>query len=96
MPMFIPVYIMEDMVESVAQKTIGEFGPRQYGLRIPTGVALKILGRQKKNISVENFVNQLANNNPPWASYREFISGCLTVVDKQPVVYPVGIRETWR
>ena len=57
MPMFIPVYIMEDMAESVAQKTIGEFGPRWYGLRIPTGVALKILGRQKKNISVENFVN---------------------------------------
>ena len=45
---------------------------------------------------VENFVNWLSNGIPLWAAYCAFKSGRLIVLDKQPVVRPVGVGETWR
>ena len=38
----------------------------------------------------------MANQNPPWAAYRAFISERLILLDKLPGVRPVGIEETWR
>ena len=46
--------------------------------------------------SVENFVDWLANKSPPWTDYREFISGRLIALEKQPGVCQVGFGETWR
>ena len=42
------------------------------------------------------FVEWIANNNPPWESYFQFMSGCLIAIKKQPCVLPVGVGETWR
>ena len=42
---------------------------------------------------VDTFVDWLANGSPPWAAYREFMSGRLIVIDKQPGVRLVGYRR---
>ena len=41
------------------------------------------------------FLYWLANESPPWAAYRAFMSGRLIVLEKQPGVSPVGVGETW-
>ena len=41
-------------------------------------------------------MNWLANQNPSWAAYGEFMSDRLIALDKLPGVRPVGVRETWR
>ena len=51
---------------------------------------------RKLCISVEYFVEWLSNQNPPWDSYQEFVSGRLIALDKLPGVRPVGVGETWR
>ena len=50
---------------------------------------------KKLYISVEYFVNWMANQNPPWAAYQAFMPGRLMTLDKLPGVNPVGVRETW-
>ena len=52
-------------------------------------------GQQKLCISVEIFVDWLANKNPPWTAYRVFVSGRLIALYKQPGVSPVRFRETF-
>ena len=37
----------------------------------------------------------LANNNPPWYTYQTFMSRRLSILDKQPAVHLLGIREPW-
>ena len=46
--------------------------------------------------SIEIFVNWIANQRPPWASYRVFMSVCLIALDKLPAVHPVLVGETCR
>ena len=38
----------------------------------------------------------LANGGLPWASYREFMSFHLIVIDKKPSVRLVDVGETWQ
>ena len=38
----------------------------------------------------------LANNNPPWSSYREFMYEKIIELDKLPGVHTVGVGEMWR
>ena len=38
----------------------------------------------------------LANQSPPWGTYRDLMYGRLIVLDNLPGVRPLGIRETWR
>ena len=40
--------------------------------------------------------NILANEHPPWASYRALMACRLVALDKQPGVRPVGIGEIFR
>ena len=57
----------------------------------------KNLGRTETiGISVEIFIHWIANNNPPWATYRVFMPGSLSMLDKQPNAHSVGVRENWR
>ena len=58
----------------------------------------KIWGRYQKTLYyyVEIFVDWLANNNPPWEAYCAFMSGRLITLEKQPVVCPINVGETWR
>ena len=51
---------------------------------------------KKLRISVEYFVDWMENYSPPWAAYRDFMSGLPIALDELPVVRPVGIGETWR
>ena len=50
----------------------------------------------KKCISVEIFVDWIANHNPPWAANRAFMSGRLVALEKRPGLCLVGFRETWQ
>ena len=47
-------------------------------------------------ISVEMFVDWLANKNPPWEACCAFMSCRLITLDKQPGVSPGGVGENWR
>ena len=38
----------------------------------------------------------MANGRPPWAAYRELVSGRLIDLDKFPGVWPFRVGETWR
>ena len=80
---FIPVDIMEDVVESVARTLLGSLGPGGTDPEALQGWILKFREYRKKLcISVEIFVDWLANKNPPWVSYCAFMSGCLIALDK--------------
>ena len=52
--------------------------------------------REKLHISVESFVDWLANKIPPWTDYWAFMSGRLIKLDKRLWVRPVGVEENWR
>ena len=45
---------------------------------------------------MEIIFNWLANGIPPWAAYCAFMSDILISLEKQPVVRPVGLGETWK
>ena len=44
---------------------------------------------------VRDFVKWLGNGRPPWATYRDLMSGRLILLDKQPGIRPVEVGETW-
>ena len=45
---------------------------------------------------VWEFRDCMAKGSPPWAAYREPISGRLISLNKCPRIRPVGVGETWR
>ena len=96
-PIFIPVNITEEAVESVAQKLLVSSGPggtdseALQGWLLKFGEDINRLRTSKKKI-----VGWLANGSLPWAAYHVFMSGRLIVLDKQTCVRPVGVGETWR
>ena len=66
------------MVKLVLQKRLGRAGTGGIDLGDLQGWLLKFGDHTKKLlISVESFVDCLANHNPPWASSQEFIPGNL-------------------
>ena len=77
-------------------ETSRECRARWHGIGSFTGVSTKIWRPQEKIlISVESFVEWLANRSPPWDAYRSFMSFSLIALNKLPSVRPVGTRETW-
>ena len=42
-----------------------------------------------------DFVEWLGNGRPAWAAYRALMSGRLIALDKQNVIRPAGVGETW-
>ena len=96
-PIFIPVDIREEPVESVARKLSGSSGPGGMDSEALQGSLLKFgEDSTKLRTDVETFVDWLANGSPPWAAYSAFMSGRLIALNKQPGVRPVGVGETWR
>ena len=70
-PIFILVDTTGDLVESVAQKLSGSAGPGGTDLEDLQGWLLKFGDDSNKlRISVESFVEWLANQSPPWAAYQ--------------------------
>ena len=89
---FIPVDISEYVVKSVVQKLSGSSGPVSTDSEALQEWLLKFIEDSKKlRISIEIFVDLIANNNPPWASYCSFMFGCLITVDGKPGVCLVGV-----
>ena len=94
-PVFIPVDITEDVVKLVTQKLLGSASPGDTDLEALQGWILKFGCHSKKlRISVEYFRAWMANQNPPWAAYRPFISGCLIALGNLPGLSPVSVGET--
>ena len=96
-PIFIPVKITEEAVESVAQMFLvisGSGGTDSEALQ----VWLLKFGEDSTRLRnrVENFVDWLVNGSPPWADYFTFMSGLMFALDKQTGVLTVGVGETWR
>ena len=78
------------------RKLLGGSGPGGTGSEALHGWLLE-LGEDSTRLctSVETFVDWLVNGSPPWAAYCAFMSGHLIVLNKYPVVSPVGVGETW-
>ena len=96
-PIFIPLNIKEDAAESVAQKRSGSSGPGGVDSEALHGWISKFGGNRKiLRTCVENFVNWIANNSPPWAAYCAFMSGRLSLLEKQPGVFLVRVGVNWR
>ena len=93
----LPVDISEGVVKLVARKLWASLGPSGMDLESLQKQILK-LWEDSKNIyiSVEGFVDWLANTNPPWSAYCAFMSGLLIAIEKQPITFPVGVGENWR
>ena len=96
-PIFITVDITEGVVKLVARKLSESLGPSGTDLESLQKQILK-LWEDSKNIyiSVKSFVDWLANTNPPWSAYCAFMSGLLIEIEKQPIIFPVGVGENWR
>ena len=93
MHIFIQVYITKDVVNSVEWKLSGSVGPGGMDLEDLQGWLLKYRDDSKKpHISVEYFVDWLANKSPPWSAYKGFMYGLLLVLNKKLGVRPVGVR----
>ena len=93
MPIFIPVDIMEDVVELVVRKIFGSSVPGGTDSEALQGCLLKVWeDRKKLSLSVEIFVYWIANKSPPWSAYYSFMSGRMILLDKHYVVCPVGAR----
>ena len=94
MHIFIQVYITKDVVNSVEWKLSGSAGHGGIDLEALQGWLLKYRDDSKKlHISVEYFVDWLANQSPPWSAYKAFMYGRLLVLNKQPGIRPVTVRE---
>ena len=80
-PIFIPVDITEEAVESVARKLLGISRPGGTDSEAIQGRLMKF-GEYSTILrtSVEIFLDWLANGIPPWAAYCAFMSGRLIVI----------------
>ena len=92
-PIFIPIDITEEAVESVARKLLRSSGPGGTDSEALQGWLLKFEEDiTRLHTRVVTFIDWLANASPPWAAYGAFMSGQLNALDKQPGVHPVGVR----
>ena len=91
---FIPINIMEEAVESVAQNFSGISGLGGTDSEASQGWLMEF-GKESTRLrtSVETFVELLTNGGLHWADYFEFMSGRLIALDKHPGIRPVGIGE---
>ena len=96
-PAFVDVDITADVVESVARRLTGSAGLGGTDAHALKHWLLKF-GKVSAELreAVASFSMWLANDFPPWAAYRAFMSGRLVALDKCPGVRPIGIGETWR
>ena len=93
----IPMDITEEVVNSVAQKVSGSTGPGGTDSEALQGWIINFVDHSRKlSISVESFVDWMANKNPPWDGYRACMYGHLIALYNIPVVRPVGVGETFR
>ena len=75
--------ITENVVNSVTRELLGIAGPGGTDLEALHGWLLKFGDHSiKLRIIVEYFVKWLANQNPPWDSYQEFMSSCLLALNE--------------
>jgi hypothetical protein len=89
--------ITAETVESVAGKLSGGAGLSGFdsinlkNLLLQHGQASQRL----RNVCAK-FARWLANDHPPWASYRAMLANRLIALDKMPGIRPIGIGDIWR
>ena len=96
-PDLTPVDITKNTVTAVAGRLSGGDGPggaesvslQHWLLRFGAASA-------ELRLIVGEFVEWLGNGRPPWAAYRDLMSGRLIALDKQPGISLVRVSETWR
>ena len=96
-PAFIDIDITEDTVEEVSRHLSGGAGLNGTDSQ-EMSRWLTCYGPASRELrqTVAELANWLANNTPPWAAYRAFMSGRLIALDKCPGIRPIGIGEIWR
>ena len=94
-PIFVTVYITEDVVKLIMQKRLGGLGPGGMYSKALTGWVLKF-GEYSKNFAPAlDFFNWLSYQIPPWQVYCSFMSVRLIDINNQPGMISVGLREIW-
>ena len=75
-PIFIPIDITEEAVESVAENNSGSSGPGGTDSEALQEWIIKF-GEDitRLHTSINTFVVWIANGSPPWAAYSAFMSG---------------------
>ena len=96
-PAIVPVVISNDIVETVASRLSGAAGPGGTDAEDLKGWLLRY-GTYSHALRDEfaALATWLANDHPPWASYRALMACRLVALDKQPGTRPVGIGEIYR
>ena len=96
-PDLVPLDITGDTVLAIAPKLQGAAGPGGVDA-IALQHWLMRFGKESGELrdAVASFTRWLANDSPPWAAYRAFMSSRLIALDKCPGVRPVGIGDIWR
>ena len=96
-PSFVPLDITPCTVEGVARKMSGGAGPGGVD-SIALQSWLLRFGKESCGLreAIASFTRWMANDSPPWAAYRAFMSNRLIALDKCPGVRPVGVGEVWR
>lgn len=97
MPAFVDIDITEDTVEEVSCHLSGGAGLNGTDSQ-EISRWLTCYGSASRELrqTVAKLANWLANDTPPWAAYRAFMSGRLIARDKCPGIHPIGIGEIWR
>lgn len=97
MPEFVDLDITEDTVIEVAKNLSGSGGAGGTDSYTAQSWLLRFGEAScRLRVALANFTCWLANDFPPWASYRGLAVGRLLALDKCPGVRPIGIGETWR
>ena len=96
-PSFTPLDITACTIESVARRMSGGAGPGGVDSMALQGWLLRF-GKESIGLreAIASFTCWMANDSPPWAAYRAFMSNRLIALDKCPGVRPVGVGEVWR
>ena len=81
----------------VAGRLLGGAGPgRTYSVSLRHWLLQFGAASGELRLIVGDFVDWLGNGQPPWAAYRDLMSGRMISRDKQPGIRPVRVGETWR
>ena len=96
-PELTPVDITKDMVAAYAGRlSVGGGLGGTESASLQHWLMRFNAGSAELRLIVGNFVEWLGNGRPPWAVYRDLMSGWLIALDKQPGIRPFRVGKTCR
>ncbi len=95
-PTALPMDCTSKDLEALALRMNGSAGPSSLNASMMRSCLLQY-GRASSKLRQEmaHWVEWLSNESPPWVAYRALMCRRLVVLDKQPGVRPVAIKEIW-